>query len=169
MIVLGLDLATVTGFCHGPADTGEVPTIGHTRLPSTGTDVGAFLLAWEGWLTETLEKVEPRLVVFEAPILASVTNIATTRKLQGQAGVTEMVAVRAGIECAEVSTSQVKKALTGSGKADKNQMVEAARHYGFTPAVPDEADAFGVWLCAVRLRFPALAGHWDPMNFRRAA
>lgn len=168
-MLAALDLATLTGFCFGPADTGEVPALGHVRMPSTGPDVGRFLCAWEEWLTPWVREVEPSLVVFEAPILAGQTQIATTRKLQGMAGVTEMVCHRAGIEVAEVATSQVKKALTGSGRAEKHQMVAAARHYGFNPQVPDEADAFGVWLCALRLRFPREAGKWDPMNFGRAA
>lgn len=168
MKVLALDLATQTGFCHGPADTGEVPTLGHVRMPSTGPDVGRFLCAWQDWLEPAVREVEPTLIVIEAPILAGQTQIATTRKLQGMAGVAEMVAHRLRIEIAEVSTSQVKKALTGSGRAEKSDMIAACRHYGLAPQTSDEADAFGVWLCAVRLRHPKLAGLWDPINFRRA-
>lgn len=164
---LALDLATQTGFCFGPADTGEVPVIGHIRMPKTGPDVGAFLCAWEDWLNPWVREVEPTLIVFEAPILAGQTQIATTRKLQGMAGVTEMVGHRLGIEVAEVATSQVKKALTGNGRAEKADMMAAARHYGFDPQTSDEADAFGIWLCALRLRHPGQAGLWDAMNFRR--
>lgn len=166
---LALDLATQTGFCFGPADTGEVPTIGHVRMPSTGPDVGRFLCAWQDWLEPKVREVEPTLLIFEAPILAGQTQIATTRKLQGMAGVTEMVAHRHGIEVAELSTSTVKKALTGSGRAEKADMMAAARAYGFDPQVSDEADAFGIWLCALRLRHPAQAGLWDPINFKRRA
>jgi Holliday junction resolvasome RuvABC endonuclease subunit len=166
---LALDLATQTGFCVGAADTGEVPTLGHVRMPSTGPDVGQFLCAWQDWLEPKVREVGPTLVIFEAPILPAQTQMATTRKLQGMAGVTEMVCHRAGIEVAEVATSQVKKSLTGSGRADKADMIAAARHYGFEPQTSDEADAFGIWLCALRLRHPTHAGRWDPMNFRRAA
>ena len=168
-MLLALDLATCTGFCSGVIDTGEVPTLGHVRLPSTGADVGRFLCAWQDWLEPKVREVEPALIVFEAPILAGQTQIATTRKLQGMAGVTEMVGHRRGIEVAEVATSQVKKALTGHGRAEKADMMAAARHYGFNPQTSDEADAFGIWLCALRLRAPAHAGLWDPINFRRAA
>lgn len=166
---LALDLATQTGFCFGPADTGEVPTLGHVRMPSTGPDVGRFLCAWQDWLEPKVREVEPTLIVFEAPILAGQTQIATTRKLQGMAGVTEMVGTRLGIEVAEIATSQVKKALTGNGRAEKADMIAAARHYGFDPTCSDEADAFGIWLCALRLRHPKEAGRWDPINFRRAS
>jgi crossover junction endodeoxyribonuclease RuvC len=168
-VFLALDLATCTGFCSGEPDTGELPTIGHVRLPKTGEDVGSFLIAFEDWLTSKVREVGPSLLLFEAPILASSATTHVTRKLHALAGITEMVAIRASVECAEVFPVTVKKALTGSGKADKDDMVRAARAYGFNPAVPDEADAFGLWLHAVRTRFPIDAGRWDPMNFARAA
>jgi Holliday junction resolvasome RuvABC endonuclease subunit len=170
---LALDLATETGFCVGAADTGEVPTLGHVRMPSTGPDVGQFLAAWQDWLDAKVCEVEPTLIIFEAPILPSETQMSTTRKLQGLAGVTEMVCHRAGIEVAELTTSTVKKGLTGNGRASKSDMVRACRAYGFNPHTyikkgeesSDEADAFGIWLCALRLRHPTHAGRWDPMNF----
>jgi len=178
-MLLTLDLATLTGFCHGAGDTGELPTIGSFRLPATGADVGRFLAAYRDWLTEKVSEVEPELVVMEAPILHSQTTITVTRKLQGLAGVTEMVITDLNrkyrdlglveIEVAEVATTSVKKALTGNGRAEKDDMIRAARHYGLNPACSDEADAFGVWLLTVRKRFPQAAGHWDPMNFGRAA
>tara|TARA_R110002051_G_scaffold316556_2_gene396341 strand:+ start:9280 stop:9795 length:516 start_codon:yes stop_codon:yes gene_type:complete len=163
---LGLDLATCTGFCHGPADTGEVPTLGHITMPKTGPDVGRFLCVYEDWLNALVRRIEPALIVFEAPILPSTTKLETTRKLQGLAGVTEMVGHRHRIELAEVAGSTVKKALTGSGKAEKADMIAAARHYGFNPQTSDEADAFGIWLHALRLRHPRAAGFWDPINFQ---
>jgi len=120
-------------------------------------------------LEPKVREVEATLIIFEAPILPAQTQMATTRKLQGMAGVTEMVCHRLGIEVAEVATSQVKKALTGSGRADKDQMMSAARLYGFEPTCSDEADAFGIWLCALRLRHPKQAGRWDSLNFQRRA
>jgi crossover junction endodeoxyribonuclease RuvC len=169
MTALALDLATCTGFCHGPADTGEVPTLGHVLLPKTGEDVGRFLIAWEEWLTAKVRELEPSLIIFEAPILAGMATPHVTRKLHALPGVTEMVAVRAGVECAELYPVTVKKALTGSGHADKAEMVRACRAYGFNPKNSDEADAFGLWLAALRIRHPAHAGRWDPLNFQRSA
>lgn len=179
MQLLCLDLATRTGFCHGAADTGEVPTIGNVLMPSTGADVGRFLAAYRDWLTEKVCEVEPDLIVMEAPILHGTTTITVTRKLQGLAGVTEMVVTDlnqkhralglAEIEVAEVAATSVKKALTGSGRAEKPAMIEAARLYGLNPSCSDEADAFGVFLLTVRTRLPELAGRWDAMNFTRAA
>ena len=169
--VIGLDLATLTGICIGEPD--EIPTLSHVRHPSTGEDVGRFLDHAEAWARCLIESQSPALVVFEAPILPQTTSLATIRKLQGLAGVVEMAAYRAGIETAEVQPSTVKKALTGHGgtpkgvdrKDRKKAMVAACRAYGFDPKVDDEADAFGVWLATVRIRFPRCAFAWDPINF----
>lgn len=109
-MLLALDLATQTGICFGPADTGEVPTLDHFRLPSTGDDVGRFLADFEDRLLALLDKVAPSLVVFEAPVLPRakfnpITNkaeggvsIITTRKLQGLAGELERIVYRRGVE-----------------------------------------------------------------------
>ena len=178
-MLLCLDLATLTGFCHGAGDTGELPTIGSYRLPSTGDDLGRFLRTYRTWLTELLAGVEPELVVYESPVLHNSTSLITVRKLNGLCGVTELVVGDlnadyrrqgvAEIELAEVSPTSVKKALTGNGRAEKADMIAAARLYGLNPACSDEADAFGVWLYAVRKRFPAIAHHWDPLTQGRAA
>lgn len=165
--VLALDLATRTGVCSGEPD--EVPELSNHVLPSTGADVGRFLEAALIWATDTLVRERPGIVVFEAPILPQTAALPTVRKLHGLAGVVEMAAYRAGIECAELQPSVVKKHLTGRGNAKKPEMVAACQHYGFNPQCDDEADAWGVWLTTLRLRFPQYASRWDPMNFRGAA
>lgn len=170
MNVLALDLATNTGVCVGTGD--RLPLLSHNRLPSTGPDVGAFLCAYRDWLIALLEEHGPTLIVFEAPILPKTTAIATVRKLVGLAGITEMVASDDGIEVREVTTSAVKKALTGHGNAKKPAMVAACRGYGLSPhtyikdgeEASDEADAFGVWLAALRARFPVVGARWDALS-----
>ena len=184
-MLVALDLATQTGICFGAADTGEVPTLDHFRLPSTGDDVGRFLAAFEDQINTLIDRAAPTLIVFEAPVLPRAkfnpatkkveggVSIITTRKLQGLAGELERIAFRQGIEIAEIQPAQVKQALTGKGNAKKPAMVAACRAFGLEPYTythqgedaSDEADAFGVWLCALRMRHPALAGHWDPINF----
>jgi Holliday junction resolvasome RuvABC endonuclease subunit len=153
-VILAFDLATTTGYCYGaPPDR---PHFGHFRLPKTGSDVGRFLIAAEQALGEIIAVANPTLVVFEAPILVKVGQLATLRKLYGLAGMLEVVASRRGVEVAEVSTTTVKKALTGSGRADKSDMIRAAQALGFDTRLQDEADAIGVWVCAARKRYPEI-------------
>lgn len=115
------------------------------------------------------------IVVFEAPLLpraqlvldpvkgkqlkqAPVTA-ATARKLMGLAGLTEMVAIERNCLCEEVNLQSVKKALGGSG--GKEDMMAAAKRCGLSPKVHDEADAFGIWILAVRAYAKQFQRVWD--------
>lgn len=166
-MIVGLDLATSTGFAYG--DGFGRPHTGALRMPSTGDDVGGFLVFFRGWLFPLLHRLAEaeaqrggRLtVVFEAPLLLNQgeTNIATVRKLTGLAGVTEMIVadlkgLGLPIEVRETTLSTVKLALAGSGRAEKGDMVAAARAAGFTLSAgkegQDEADAVGVWIVGLR-------------------
>jgi len=164
--IAALDLATCTGICVGEPD--EVPVLSHHRFPST-PDLGRFGVEVEGWVRSFIDRERPALLVFEAPILPNNVGFAVVRKLQGLAFTVEKVAFEAGVECAELQPAVAKKNLTGKGNAKKPEMIAACRHYGFDPRVEDEADAFGVWLTAVRIRFPQHAHHWDPIVQRGAA
>lgn len=113
------------------------------------------------------------MVVMEAPLLPRAridelgtlrqapTSVATTRKLQGLAGVCEMVCYQRGIEVREVYVQTVKKELGGSGSAGKPDMMAAAKRCGLAPKTFDEADSFGVWLVAVRHYAKQFQQLWD--------
>lgn len=179
MNLLALDLATNTGICWG--DGSDLPILESHRLPSTGDDVGRFLAEHEDFMRSLIERVQPKLLVFEAPILPRPkfnrktnkmeggTSLIVTRKLQGLAGVTEMVAHRLSIPAAEAQPTEVKQALTGKGNAKKPDMVKACRSAGLDPATyvkdgmeqSDEADAFGVWLHGLHEFAPAHARGWQ--------
>ncbi len=164
-MILGLDIASCTGWCMG--DGSDLPLLGSISMPSTGDEIGPFLDFYDLWLNAKIALLkaaaegagtEP-LVVFEAPVLPSArfdrekgklikapTSIVVTRKLQGLAGVTEMVCHRQKVPVREEFQQSVKLGLTGKGNADKLMCMAAAKRFGVAPANFDEADAFGVWL-----------------------
>lgn len=195
-MLLTLDLATTTGWCAGAG--GDLPALGHIRMPNEKDDVGNFLDFYFRWLHLKItdlqaelgpdEEMDPTpwgaklrnprslIIVFEAPLLprahihhdpvkgaqlkqAPVTT-DTTRKLQGLSGVTEMVAVQRGCLVEEVNVQTVKKAL-GTGSNDKADMMAAAKRCGLAPKVHDEADAFGIWILAVRAYRKEFQRVWD--------
>lgn len=175
-MILALDLATSTGFCYG--DGSQTPVVSTKRMQSTGKDVGAFAVDFWKFLDPLLERVQPRVVIFEAPTLpaakvnratgeleGSAQNIHTLRKLYGLAAITEMACTFREITCRETSLNTVKKELAGHGHASKAQMMDAARRAGIelTPGdeAEDEADAFGVWLVGVRHFAPEHSLAWD--------
>jgi crossover junction endodeoxyribonuclease RuvC len=74
-----------------------------------------------------------------------------TSILMGHArGVICLAAAQAGIAVIHYSATQVKKALTGSGRAPKSQIQEAVRRelrLSSPPEPPDVADALAIALC----------------------
>ncbi len=126
--IIGLDLATSTGFCVG--DIGGEPTCGSHTLPSTREDIGGFLIAFEDWLTGFIDRQRPDAGFFEAPILFK-THTMTARKLMCLAGETERIFLRKKVPISEVNIKSAKLFFAGHGNADKPMMVGAARKRGF--------------------------------------
>lgn len=145
--ILALDLATCTGIAYGRP--GEDPVFATHTLPTTGNDVGAYVVAFEDLLSELIGRVEPTLVVFEAPVLPRRTQLATVRKLNGLCSETERLCKRFGLRVQEVNVSRLKLFFAGHGKAAKDDMERTARRYGWCVRSEHEADACAVWAWAV--------------------
>lgn len=130
-----------------------------------------------------LEDPKSLICVFEAPIemraridpdptkkgriIQAPTSAATSRKLKGLAGVTEMVCIQRGVLCEEVNLMTVKKALGGFGEAGKDDMMAAAERCGLKPKVHDEADAFGIWIVSMRAYARQYQHLWDQRLYGR--
>jgi crossover junction endodeoxyribonuclease RuvC len=159
MLIVALDLATATGWCSGQSD-GE-PRYGTLTLPSTGSDIGRFALAFHEWLDAFLAVERPDTVVFEAPILTGgKTSIDTARKLLGLAYHTELICAMRSIRVREANLMTVKKNFAGHGRADKDTMQHVARKYGWRPTDEHQADALAVWASAVQTMAPKDAGRF---------
>lgn len=168
-MILALDLSTrKTGYCAG---TGEcVPTADAFVLPQTGEDIGQMLALLDDNLSALLERFKPSVVVYEAPILPQGPGRSTLlirRKLFSLGSHVEFVCYRRGIRCGEETVKAIKKELGGSSKASKDDMVAAAEKCGvrlpetIAGGREDAADAFGIWLLALRHTNPQLSARWD--------
>lgn len=71
-------------------------------------------------------------------------------------GIALAAAARAGAPVFEYAPAEVKRAFTGSGRADKAQMVRTARIlFGVAARLPDEADALAIAVCHLARRLGA--------------
>jgi Holliday junction resolvasome RuvABC endonuclease subunit len=175
-VILSLDLATQTGWCAGSGE--ELPELGSVKIPDTGEDYGAWALFFEKWLLLLLEEQQPSVVTFESAILPkdrfnpetkrmeSTTHPVTVKKLNWLSVHVEHACAKLGLECAQTPNSTVKKALTGNGRAQKPDMMAAAKRCGLTPKNFDEADAFGVWIVSVRAYARQYQHRWDTLLAR---
>jgi crossover junction endodeoxyribonuclease RuvC len=151
MIILGIDPGlNTTGY--GVLDC----TGGKIQLREAGVVRGktresltARLVELHDGVLEVIESLRPQVMAVEQ--LYSHYNQPRTAILMGHArGVLCLAAAKHGIPVVHYSATQVKKVLTGSGRAPKSQMQQAIQRelkLKVTPEPHDVADALAIALC----------------------
>ncbi|MBO8128692.1 MAG: crossover junction endodeoxyribonuclease RuvC [Peptococcaceae bacterium] len=82
-------------------------------------------------------------------------NVKTALMVGQARGVSLLAAAQAGVQVFEYTPLQVKQSVTGSGRADKQQVQYMVRAVLGLPEVPkpdDVADALGVAICHCHMR-----------------
>jgi Holliday junction resolvasome RuvABC endonuclease subunit len=146
MVILGLDLATRSGWCF--VDSGRVISSGVQDFSKRrGESNGIMFLRFRKWLFSIIELSYPGLIAYERAHFRG----AGTEILVGLQTHTMSIAAELGIETVPVHTAELKKFSTGSGRAGKDQMVAAAaKILGRPPLDDNEADAVLIALWAER-------------------
>jgi crossover junction endodeoxyribonuclease RuvC len=117
------------------------------RTPS-GDEIGARLLALEEELDRWLARYQPDAVAVER--VFSQHNVRTVMGTAQAGAVAIVCAARRGVPVALHTPSEVKAAVTGSGRADKRQVTEMVRRLlrlADPPRPADSADALALAIC----------------------
>jgi crossover junction endodeoxyribonuclease RuvC len=150
MIVIGIDPGTAnTGF-------GVVRTAGQHMVALDGgvieTPVDVPVEQRLGRLHESLGELirwhEPKAMALEDLFFGK--NVASALSVGQARGVTLLAAAKHGLRCFDYTPQAVKKAVCGSGSADKGQvqrMVATLLGLPEPPAPDHAADAFAVAIC----------------------
>jgi crossover junction endodeoxyribonuclease RuvC len=151
--VLGVDpgltrcgLGVVEGTAGRPL---QLVAVGVVRTPATD-DLGARLLAIERVVEAWLVEHRPDAVAVER--VFSQHNVRTVMGTAQASAVAITAAARAGVPVAMHTPSEMKAAVTGSGRADKAQvgaMVTKILRLAEMPRPADAADALGLAICHV--------------------
>lgn len=159
MRVLGVDpgltrcgLGVVDGV-PGRASLVAVGVVGTPADASLGARLVALEEAFEGWL----DLHRPQAVAVERVFAQA--NVRTVMGTAQAGAVAVVCAARRGLPVALHTPSEVKAAVTGSGRADKEQvalMVARLLRLDGPPRPADAADALALALCQL-WRGPALA------------
>lgn len=180
MRILGIDPGLrITGYAvleagaaQGPADLPALVEAGVIRLRSRGVERGGAgggggdgeperggassiserLLELERDVSGILERLRPSVVAVES-VFAHVKHPATAIVMGHARGVVLLTIRRAGLRLVELRPAEVKKSLTGSGRATKEQMQRSVQSlFGLAalPEPPDVADAIAIALGASR-------------------
>lgn len=122
----------------------------HVGVIRTNSDapIDQRLLQLEAELTEWIKKSKPDVIAIER--VFSQLNVRTAMATGQAAGVALLIAARSGIPVAMHTPSEVKAAVTGSGRADKKQvatMVKKLLKLKTIPQPVDSTDALALAIC----------------------
>jgi len=151
--VLGVDPGlTRCGFGVVEGTAGRPLTeIGHGVIrTSPAEDLGLRLLALAAGLRSAIGEHRPDVLAVER--VFSQHNVRTVMGTAQASGVAILVAATAGLPVVLHTPSEVKAAVTGSGRADKAQvtaMVMRLLKLSVAPAPADAADALALAICHV--------------------
>ncbi len=150
MIILGIDpgLAIVGfGVIDKQRSKTEVIDYGVIRTPKEDTLPIRLEKVYKG-MCELIDKYKPEQVAIEE--LFFNTNITTGIAVAEARGVIILACINKGCRLFEYTPLQIKQALTGNGRADKQQvqfMVKAILKLKATPKPDDAADGLAAALC----------------------
>ena len=148
MLILGLDLATTTGYAVKFNDGQFISGVVSFK-PKRGDSPGMIFLRFGAWLQTIYEEMKKEdgenlslLVAYEQP---HHRGGRSTEVLVGLVAKTQEFCAANGFEHTAVHSATLKKFATGGGRSNKEQMVRTATEkFGKTPQDDNEADA--LWL-----------------------
>lgn len=117
-------------------------------LTSSDTPLEQRLLQLEEQLTVWVDQYRPDVIAVER--VFSQLNVRTVMGTGQASGIALLVAARAGIRVALHTPSEVKAAVTGTGRANKAQVAEMVRRLLCLDAIPkpvDSTDALALAIC----------------------
>ncbi|MFC8589165.1 crossover junction endodeoxyribonuclease RuvC [Streptomyces sp. NPDC057217] len=123
--------------------------VGVVRTPADA-DIGMRLVGIEQGIEEWIDRFSPELVAVER--VFSQHNVRTVMGTAQASAVAMLCASRRGIPVALHTPSEVKAAVTGSGRADKAQvgtMVTRLLRLSEPPKPADAADALALAICHI--------------------
>ena len=121
--------------------------LGVIRTPKE-SELAARLLELDGELTLWIKRARPDVIAIER--VFSQLNVKTAMATGQAAGVAILLAAKSGLPIALHTPSEVKAAVTGSGRADKKQvatMVKRILDLQEMPKPVDTTDALALAIC----------------------
>jgi hypothetical protein len=173
--ILAMDLGHKTGWCLGRKDYGTYVSPGETIGDELNSFRDFFFdsgsLIWPFIYELSISKItmediagvveyirrgayppeapsmvsNPHVVVYERPHLR---GWAASFSLVGRAAIVEASCSKLGVQAISVHSATIKKYITGSGRATKEDVIKAVKKRGFKPKDDNAADAIALWLYA---------------------
>lgn len=144
--LLTLDLGARTGWACGPTGSRALPRSSWQQISKPGMSDGAAYAALSDWLDEMITVFDPEIVCFEAPFVGGKGSQQSALRLLGYASQVERVCYLRRRRIFSLNIATVKKFFTKNGRAEKADMIFAAKGRGHVDVTDsNEADALGGW------------------------
>jgi crossover junction endodeoxyribonuclease RuvC len=162
MRILGIDpgIATV-GFGLVEDAKGALKSAGYGVITTpSGTSLSSRLDQIYRDVTQLIDELKPDAIACEE--LFFNTNITTGIAVAHGRGVILLACYRSGVPVFEYTPLQVKQAVVGYGRAEKNQVIDMVRRLlklGGAPKPDDAADALAIAICHARSSTSLIAKH----------
>jgi hypothetical protein len=164
-MILFLDAAGTTGVAFGAP--GSEPKFATRSFIGRGAS-GEVVARFRAWLVATIDKLEPRVVAFEAPYIPRFgskgppQNAVTIRRLHALCGTIEAVCWEKQIKCYEATASEITRHFTGQGSwgsraKKKAATIAQARRFGWAVTDDNQADALAGFCYAEAVLDPVAA------------
>jgi crossover junction endodeoxyribonuclease RuvC len=164
-LILGIDPGLgITGYGVLESTNGSPRLVeaGVIRSTERTDDLPARLAEIHRGVTDVIATLKPAAMALEQ-LYSHIAHPRTSILMGHARGVICLAAAEAGIPVVHYSATQIKRILTGNGRAPKSQVqraIEKELHLDRPPEPPDVADALAVALCHYYLgqRRPQLMG-----------
>jgi crossover junction endodeoxyribonuclease RuvC len=151
--ILGIDPGTrIVGYCV--LDVGNRPNIVEYGIVKAATkettDLGSRLNKIYQELTKLIRQHKPTAMALENVFYAK--DVQAMVKLGEGRAIAILAAAQAKIPLYEYSPAEVKKSVTGNGRADKTQVAEMVKHILGLAEIPkpaDASDAIAIAICHI--------------------
>lgn len=150
-IILGLDLAEHLGVCI--LDDRGPKVIWSASITLARRDPGERLIRLRELLVELIERFRPAEAAIEDVFLPERTSRKTPIALGELRGVARLSAAEADIPVFFYPPARVKLAITGSGRASKEDVIRMiSAEFKMTPKDDNEADAISIAYTHILMR-----------------
>ena len=160
MRILGVDPGTrVCGYGVIEVSGPDARALDYGVVRSDDASLARRLHVIHGGLCTVIGRFRPDVAALEGAFFGK--NARSALKIGEGRGVALLAAAAGGIEVVEYAPAEVKKAVVGSGRADKSQVQQMVRILLNLPEVPepaDAADALAIALCHAHRLPPG----WSP-------
>lgn len=154
-IILGLDPGTATtGYGIIKEESGKIELVDYGCIETkAGKELSVRLCEIYDELCEIIKKYKPDEIAIEELFFAA--NTKTAIAVGHARGVLMLGSKKTGKPVAEYTPLQVKQALSGYGRADKNQIQQMVKTFLNLKEIPksdDAADALAIAICHANSR-----------------